>query len=128
MWVFHESGVPLLCAEGRTSPDKNAWGILMQGRSISLGAVAFLGSISLALAAGSAASSQLLEVHDATLTDYKAAATNIQGVQPLVAQRGTNIEGSLRSPSTFKVALHANPFERIWRGTVVLTKTSTASQ
>ena len=67
-------------------------------------------------AANLAHANQILEIDSNTLTTYQADASGIQGVRPLVDQRGVRIEGSLRSSSTFRMAIHANPFERVWRG------------
>lgn len=60
---------------------------------------------------------QILEIDSTTLTTYQAEETHIQDVRPLAEQRGVRIEGSLRSPSTFRMAIQGNPFEQVWRGT-----------
>src|SRR5262245_33314919 len=55
----------------------------------------------------------ILEVHSASLTTYlPSAATAVQDIRPQVLQRGVNLEGSLRSGSSFPLQLAGNPFER----------------
>jgi RHS repeat-associated protein len=55
--------------------------------------------------------SQILEIDSGTLTSYlPSAGTPVQGVKPLVSQRGVEIDGSLRRPPTFSWAINGNPF------------------
>jgi YD repeat-containing protein len=75
---------------------------------------------SLALIAGYrpiSASNQILEIHDGSLTTYLPSGnTNIQGVRPLAAQRGVNIDGSLRAAPALPMQLAGNPFGEVWTG------------
>ncbi|MCA9281060.1 MAG: hypothetical protein H6812_10565 [Phycisphaeraceae bacterium] len=77
----------------------------MPPRIVVLGSLAVVGAATVALAAG-----EILDVHDASLTDYLyASATPVQDVRPgLVSFRGTGIDGSMRAGSTFGAALAGN--------------------
>jgi RHS repeat-associated protein len=65
---------------------------------------------------GYLAATQILEIYSASLTSYKAAKSIVQDVRPRAEQRGVNLDGSLRSGSTFSMAVAGNPFENAWRG------------
>ena len=61
---------------------------------------AFLGCVVVALTSAVASADPLLEVHDASLTTYVPASVSpVQGVRPLVEQRGTGIDGMMRARS-----------------------------
>jgi len=79
------------------------------GRSV-FPVVAFL-----ALAA-SAPAQQILEVYADSLTTYLPAATAVNGVRPLVSERGVNIDGSWRSSHGLAMQLAGNPSENAWTG------------
>jgi len=59
---------------------------------------------------------QILEIYGTSLEAYLAGASPVQGVQPLVNQRGVNVEGSQRAAGAYPWALAGNPFENSWVG------------
>src|SRR5260221_462427 len=60
---------------------------------------------------------QILENYSTSLTTYKPTGnTTIQGVRPLVVQRGVTLDGVLRSGSSFPMMIGGNPFENAWNG------------
>ncbi len=60
--------------------------------------------------AGLASGDALLLMHDASLTSYlPSGATNVQDIRPMAAHRGTNVDGSVRTPNAFGWAIYANP-------------------
>lgn len=61
-----------------------------------------------------AGADEILRTLGGGLHVYKAAATPIQGVKPLPEQRGVNLDGSLRMPSTLPIAISGNPFGANW--------------
>jgi hypothetical protein len=66
----------------------------------------------------SAQESQILQIHEGTLTSYLGTATPIQQVRPLAMQRGVGVDGTMRAAPTHRWALAGNPFENAWRGTL----------
>src|SRR5215468_9118081 len=73
-------------------------------------------SVVVALSAGTARG-QILENYSTSLTTYKPSGnTTIQGVRPLVVQRGVTIDGVVRSAPGFSMALGGNPYESAWTG------------
>ena len=60
--------------------------------------------------------SQILEISSGSLTTYLAGRTSVQDARPRPEQRGVNLDGSLRSGSTFPMAIAGNPFEDAWHG------------
>lgn len=89
---------------------------------------AFLGCAVIALTSRTASADPLLEVHDASLTTYVPASVSpVQGVRPLVEQRGTGIDGMVRARSLSGLTLHANPFESTWTNTASVSGVRVAS-
>src|SRR5262249_2955236 len=68
----------------------------------------------------SASADQIIQLHEASQTKYRAGATSVQGVRPHFLQRGVNLDGTLRQPSAQGWALAANPFGEGWNSTAVL--------
>lgn len=66
--------------------------------------------------ASSAPAQQILEVYADSLTTYLPGATAVNGVRPLVSQRGVNIDGSWRSSPGLAMQLAGNPSENAWIG------------
>src|SRR5262245_42110948 len=61
--------------------------------------------------------SQILETYSTSLTTYKPTGNSLlQGVRPLVTQRGLTIDGVLRSRPGYPMALAGDPYERAWSG------------
>jgi hypothetical protein len=57
----------------------------------------------------------ILTIFDDSLTSYQpTGATNIQGIRPQVGQRGVNLDGSMRSAPSQRMAIEGNPFEDVW--------------
>jgi RHS repeat-associated protein len=62
----------------------------------------------------------ILAIDTASLTTLKvSAATNVQDIRPLVGQRGTNLDGTLRARPMQRMAIGGNPFENAWRAASV---------
>lgn len=57
---------------------------------------------------------RLLEIDGYTVDDYRATATLAQDAQPLLNQRGTGLDGSLRLQAPFGWVVNANPFHEDW--------------
>lgn len=57
---------------------------------------------------------RLLEIDGYTVHQYRAAATPAQDAQPLLNQRGTGLDGSLRLQAPFGWVVNANPFHEEW--------------
>jgi hypothetical protein len=55
------------------------------------------------------AADPVVMLNEHTLTDYRGAATGVQGVQPQVIQRGTRIDGTSRAGASFPWSLAGNP-------------------
>ena len=54
----------------------------------------------------------ILTIFDDSLTSYQpTGATNIQDIRPQVGQRGVNLDGSMRSAPSQRMAIEGNPFE-----------------
>jgi YD repeat-containing protein len=65
----------------------------------------------------STTSAQILEIFGDPLTTYLPASnTNVQDVRPLVAQRGVNLDGTLRSMTGHLMYIAGNPFGDVWGG------------
>ena len=56
----------------------------------------------------------ILEIDHTTIDSYLADATSVQDIKPLVQQRGTGLDGSLRSAAPFGWTVNANPFSHEW--------------
>ncbi len=56
----------------------------------------------------------ILEVDHTTIDSYLAGATSVQQIKPLIEQRGTGLDGSLRSAAPFGWTVNANPFSHEW--------------
>lgn len=63
----------------------------------------------------------ILTIHNDSLTSYLGTTTSIQDVRPMFAQRGVNIDGSLRLPAGPPMALAGNPFGEPWNGNANLS-------
>ncbi|MCP3998849.1 MAG: hypothetical protein GY722_27825 [bacterium] len=74
-----------------------------------------------------ASGSSILAVHDDTLTNYRAAATGVQDISPLVIQRGVGIDGAVRAGSTHPMHLAGNPFGSPWSANQTLNGLQTAT-
>lgn len=57
---------------------------------------------------------RLLEIDGYTVDQYRAGATPAQDAQPLLNQRGTGLDGSLRLQAPFGWVVNANPFHEEW--------------
>jgi hypothetical protein len=63
------------------------------------------------------AAAQILELDSDSLTSYlPSGSTSVQDVRPIAAQRGTNIDGSLRSAPGLLMQVAGNPFGEVWTG------------
>lgn len=56
----------------------------------------------------------ILTIDNVTVDSYQAAASLVQNILPLVSQRGTGLDGSLRSDAPFGWTVNANPFAHEW--------------
>src|ERR1700752_24621 len=63
---------------------------------------------------------RIVKVHGGALDSYlPAAATLVQDVWPQVNQRGTQLDGMMRSHSAQGWGLNGNPFESAWRAPLI---------
>ena len=66
----------------------------------------------LLVAASSVFAADILQIYTASMsTMLPASETAIQKIRPTAAQRGVNVDGSLRASPSFPMALQGNPFE-----------------
>ncbi|MCP3936171.1 MAG: hypothetical protein GY708_12460, partial [Actinomycetia bacterium] len=77
--------------------------------------------------AAAASGSSILVIHDGSLTNYRAAATAVQDVSPLVIQRGVGVDGAARAGSTHPMHLAGNPFGSPWSANQTLNGLRTAT-
>lgn len=82
--------------------------------SLRLPLCGLLACFGVAPAAAQVTPERLLEIDGYTVDEYRAAATLAQDVQPLVNQRGTGLDGSLRLQAPFGWVVNANPFHEEW--------------
>lgn len=75
----------------------------------------------LCTAASLATETPILQTHDDALTSYLGAASAAQDVLPLAAQRGVNLDGSLRARGGPPMSLAGNPFGESWNGNMMLS-------
>ncbi len=68
-----------------------------------------------------AAGDPILEIYSDSLTSYLADPSAVQGVHPLVDQRGVNIDGALRLGGGPPMSLAGNPFGEAWDGNTLLS-------
>jgi hypothetical protein len=69
-----------------------------------------------------ACATEILKLHNGSLTSYVATSkSTVQDVRPQVAQRGVNIDGSLRLGSTHGMAMAGNPFGEPWNRNQMLS-------
>jgi YD repeat-containing protein len=73
-----------------------------------LGPVLIVSSLLVARAAGFQEPDAILEIDSNSLTAYQASATGVQDISPQVLQRGVGIDGGLRSPTAYGMAIAAN--------------------
>jgi hypothetical protein len=75
--------------------------------------LALIGSITIP-ATAQVTPERLLEIDGYTVDQYRAGATPAQDAEPLLNQRGTGLDGSLRLQAPFGWVVNANPFHEEW--------------